>query len=257
MTTALAARPAGEALPATSSAAALSPTVDGNGDGIARPDAGAPEYRRQASTIDTIATPDGGSAGTPLAFDSSVSDADGDHLQVRWDFGDGTTAATAASSHTYSAPGRYQGALTVANESGLTDRRTFTVNVTPGAPTGTTTGPTTGGPPPAPRVRLVLAQLRLSSSRISVKRAANLRLRFSASEAATIRIVPSRRIARHAVVAPALVRPVNAGNDSIALASALRKLRLLKPGRLTLTVTASDARGNHTRPRTLELTLVP
>jgi PKD domain len=236
------------------------PTVDGNGDGTARPDAGALEYRRQAPTIDTIAPPAGGSAGTPLAFNAAVSDADGDHLQVRWDFGDGTAATDTAASHAYAAPGSYQGALTVANESGLSERRTFTVNISPGTPTGTMTGGapggTTGGTPPAPQVRLVLRGLRLSSSRISLKRAANLRLRFGASETATIRILLTRRVGRHTITQHAFEHRVNAGNDSIALASALRKLRLLKPGRLTLTITASDIRGNHTQPRTLELTLV-
>jgi PKD domain len=252
------------------------PTVDGNGDGTAQPDAGALEYRRQAPTIDAIAIPTAGTAGTPVAFDTSVSDADGDQVQVRWDFGDGANAAGPASSHTYAAPGSFQGTLTATDEAGLTARRTFTVNVTPGARTGNTpgaptgntpgaptgntpgapTGTPAGGHPPAPRVRLVLDRLRLSPSRISVRRAGNLRLRFRASGTATIRIVPSRRIARHAVPARALVRRVGAGNESIALASALRTLRLLKPGRLTLTITASDARGDHTRPRTLQLTLV-
>ena len=107
------------------------PTVDGNGDGTAQPDAGALEYRRQAPTIDAIAIPTAGTAGTPVAFDTSVSDADGDQVQVRWDFGDGANAAGPASSHTYAAPGSFQGTLTATDEAGLTARRTFTVNVTP------------------------------------------------------------------------------------------------------------------------------
>ena len=58
------------------------PTVDGNGDGVARPDAGALEYRHLAPTIDTVAAAAaGGIAGTPLAFNVTVSDADGDHVQ--------------------------------------------------------------------------------------------------------------------------------------------------------------------------------
>lgn len=126
------------------------PAVDGNGDGIARPDAGALEYRRQTPSIDTLTTPAAGSAGTTLSFDAAVSDADGDHLQVRWDFGDGTSATGTAASHAYAAPGSYQGTLTATNETGLSTQRTFTITV---AAAPTPVPPATPVPPVPPGTR--------------------------------------------------------------------------------------------------------
>lgn len=232
------------------------PTVDGNGDGVARPDAGALEYRHRAPTIDMVAAPAGGVAGTALAFSAGVSDADGDHVQARWDFGDGTSATTSSATHAYVSPGTYQGAVTATDEAGLTDRRTFTVTIGPAAPTGGNPGGSTGAKPPPRRLTLVLRDLRLSSSRISVKHAGRLRLRFSANESATIRIAAARRIGPRTTGARSIVRHVKAGSGSIALAASLRKLRLLGPGRLTLTVNAVDVTGSRTRARTLRLTLL-
>jgi hypothetical protein len=120
-------------------------TVDGNGDGSPRPDAGALEYRHLPPRIVSISAPAGADAGTPLTFDSAVSDADGDHVQVRWDFGDGTGADTSSATHTYAALGSYQATLTATDEAGLTDRRTFTVMIT-AAPVGATGVPPAGTP---------------------------------------------------------------------------------------------------------------
>ena len=232
------------------------PTVDGNGDGVARPDAGALEYRHLAPTIDMVAAPAGGVAGTALAFSAGVSDADGDHVQARWDFGDGNSATTSSATHAYVSPGTYQGAITATDEAGLTDRRTFTVTVGPAASTGGNPGGSTGAKPPPRRLTLVLRDLRLSSSRISVKHAGRLRLRLSANESATIRIAAARSIGPRTTGARSIVRHVKAGSGSIALAASLRKLRLLRPGRLTLTVNAVDVTGSRTRARTLRLTLL-
>jgi PKD domain-containing protein len=120
------------------------PAIDGKGDGVARPESGALEYRGQEPSIDALTTPAAGSAGGTLAFDTAVSDADGDHLQVRWDFGDGTTATGTTASHAYVAPGSYQGTLTATNETGLSAQRAFTITITP-APLGTPVTPGTPG----------------------------------------------------------------------------------------------------------------
>jgi hypothetical protein len=243
--------------PTTYTDLAGTPAIDGNGDGIVRADAGAFEYRRQVPTVDAINAPAAGVAGAQLPFNAVVSDADGDQVTARWDFGDGTGATGTSAGHVYTAPGTYQGTLTAANESGLTVRRAFTITVSAAAPTpsGTTAGGSPGATPPPPSAP-ALSGLRLSSTRVSVRRAGSLRLRFTANETVTIRILTTRRGAARAVLQRAVVRQVSAGNDSIALASALRKLHLLKPGRLTLTVTANDASGARTNPQALQLTLV-
>ncbi len=70
------------------------PASDGNGDGTVRSDAGALEYRHQPPVITTLDAPPGGNPGVSLAFRGAVADTDGDHVQVRWDFGDGATATS-------------------------------------------------------------------------------------------------------------------------------------------------------------------
>lgn len=71
--------------------------------------------------------------GAPVAFAATVSDPDGDALQYRYDFGDGTpkTAWTAGAdaSHAYAAPGHYRAALQARDSSGVIASRTVTVTV--------------------------------------------------------------------------------------------------------------------------------
>ncbi len=54
-----------------------------------------------------------------VAFDATGStDADGDRLSYRWDFGDGAESDAAATVHRYAGPGIYDGALYVRDSSG-------------------------------------------------------------------------------------------------------------------------------------------
>jgi len=81
-----------------------------------------------------------------------------------------------------------------------------------------------------------------------------LRLSFTASEAATVRIVPQRVVrGRAAKARKPIVRRVGAGRGSVALARALRRAGLLKPGTVRLAVTATDAAGNRSPKRVLLL----
>jgi hypothetical protein len=101
-----------------------------------------------------------------------------------------------------------------------------------------------------------LRGVRLTPSRTHLNAAGRVRLQFSASESATIRIVRSRRQGRRTITTRLIVRHVGAGINSIALAAALRQLHLLKAGRVNLTVSATDASGQRTGGRTLRLTLL-
>jgi hypothetical protein len=234
-----------------------SPAVDGDGDGSVRADSGAFEYRRRAPTIDTANVPSAGTAGVPLAFAATGSDPDGDGVEFAWVFGDGGGATGAKATHAYAAPGTNQVTLLVTDDAGITATRSFTVTIGGGGDVGGgggNEGGGNGGVNAAP----VLSAVRLSTQRVKVKRAAGLRLRFRLSEKATVRIAPRRLRGRRSVaVRGAIVRRAKAGANSIGLARPLRRLRLLRAGRLSLTVTATDAEGNRSKRRVVRLTLRP
>jgi hypothetical protein len=91
---------------------------------------------------------------------------------------------------------------------------------------------------------------------VSVGRARRLALRFALNESATLRIVPRRLVAGRLVAARgAIVRQVKAGSGSVPLAKQLRRLRLLRPGRISFAVTATDAAGNRSQRKAVKLVL--
>ena len=104
-----------------------------------------------------------------------------------------------------------------------------------------------GGAPPRDVAAPVLKKLR-------VVRRPKLRLAFTASEAATLRIVPQRILRGRATKArKPIVRRIGAGRGSVALARALRRAGLLRKGTLRLSVIATDAAGNLSAKRVLRV----
>jgi hypothetical protein len=91
-------------------------------------------------------------------------------------------------------------------------------------------------------------------TKLRVVRKPKLRLAFTASEAATVKIVPQRVVrGRAAKARKPIVRRVGAGRGSVALARALRRTGLLKRGTVRLSVIATDAAGNRSAKRVLKL----
>lgn len=60
--------------------------------------------------------------GSPTAFTASVTD--GSNIVYSWDFGDGTSAQSAAPVHTYAAAGTYVATVTASNSSGVSTAQT-------------------------------------------------------------------------------------------------------------------------------------
>lgn len=79
--------------------------------------------------------------GEQIQFNASASSNGGSNLQYLWNFGDGQTANTVSTSHTYSTAGSYNVQLTITNESGLSDSVSQTVTVAD--PSSQTETPTT------------------------------------------------------------------------------------------------------------------
>ena len=67
--------------------------------------------------------------GQSLYFDASASTDDVGVTSYRWDFGDSSSASTAAASHVYARPGAYTASLTVMDAAGNSATSTFSVTV--------------------------------------------------------------------------------------------------------------------------------
>ncbi|HEX6653689.1 MAG TPA: hypothetical protein VF072_13165 [Thermoleophilaceae bacterium] len=110
--------------------------------------------------------------------------------------------------------------------------------------------PGTGGGNGAPAKDVSAPVLR----KLRIVRRPKLRLAFTASEAATVKIVPQRIVrGRAAKARKPIVRHVSAGRGSVALARALRRAGLLRAGTVRLSVVATDAAGNRSPKRVLRL----
>jgi hypothetical protein len=186
-------------------------------------DAGAFEYRRQAPVIDAAGAPGAGAAGQALAFTATASDADGDAVQLTWDFGDGATGAGGQATHAFAA-GAHTVTLRATDEAGLVTARTFDVAIAAGG------GAAPGGGPAKDVVAPRLSKVRLSGN--------HRRLLFTLSERAKVRVVVRGRT---------IVRTVAAGRRSIRLGNV--RGRVVK-------VTAIDLAGNRSATRALRVKAV-
>jgi chitodextrinase len=91
----------------------------------------------------SVRAPEGGEVGVPLTFTGSASSPRGAIVDSEWDFGDGSNAqGQLVPSHTYSSPGRYQVALTVADQDGTLAQASASVAI---APPGSAASPAAQG----------------------------------------------------------------------------------------------------------------
>jgi hypothetical protein len=74
-------------------------------------------------------TVSGASADLPVTFTASASDPDGTIASYSWNFGDGTTATGATTSHVYGIGGTYSVTLTITDNGGVTSSVTHDVTV--------------------------------------------------------------------------------------------------------------------------------
>lgn len=86
--------------------------------------------------------PYAGSEGSPITFDGSASDPDGDALTLSWSFGDGSTATGSAPSHTYADNGSYTVVLTATDPQGATATSSAIATVANAAPSVQVVPPT-------------------------------------------------------------------------------------------------------------------
>lgn len=97
---------------------------------------GAVGGNRPPSVSQVTASPYPAAPGATVDFAAGANDPDGDSLQYRFDFGDGTAktawSATPASQHAYAQQGHYRATVQVRDPSGVIASRTTTVTVVSG-----------------------------------------------------------------------------------------------------------------------------
>jgi hypothetical protein len=243
--------------------------VDGNGDGVKATDAGALEYLRLPPEIGKLESPATVAVGAPAAFGAGAADADGEAVELHWDFGDGSGAAGGSATHAYPAPGTYTVKLTARDEAGVESSRTATIEVpapasggdTPAphdtttppdtTPPGTTpTGTTPAGDTIAPRI----SSARLTLKRSAVRRGRKARLTIKLSEAAKLRITPVRRTTARAA-GKAKSTQAKAGRSARTIKLGHRHIARLAKRRELVKIVAIDAAGNRSKPKLVRLTI--
>lgn len=204
----------------------------------------------QAPTASFTAAPNPVDRGQAVAFDGSASaDPDGTIVSHEWDFGDGSAATGATSSHSYATAGTYTAKLTVRDGYGVSSATTKAIIVN------------------APFIPPVLSGLAIKPSRfpaaprggsIAQKRKTGATISYSDSQAArttftAYRALPGRRRGRRCVRPTARNRGAKrctryvrvrgsfshvdtVGKNSFRFTGRIRR-RALKPGRYRLRAT--------------------
>ena len=237
------------------------PLTDGDGDGKAVSDAGAHEYRRAAPAIVSL------QAAAPK-FTAKATDADGDAVELAWNFGDGSPLVKGGAVSHVLAPGQHAITLTARDEAGVTTTKTFGVTIAappadapptdpppadappadlpsvpgtdvpgtdvPGtdAPGTVPVAPSGGSGPAADRTAPLVR-----GARVKRRRGRTAKLTLDVTEAATLRITVGRRTR---------TITVNAGRSA-------RVLKALPRRRAKLRIVATDAAGNRSAAKVLKL----
>jgi PKD repeat protein len=89
-----------------------------------------PNHAPQVSPTASVTT---GVAPLNVNFAANATDADGDTLNVTWEFGDGQTAAGASVSHTYMSGGQFTARVTAKDPAGAMASATLNITASPGA----------------------------------------------------------------------------------------------------------------------------
>jgi PKD repeat protein len=139
-----------------------------------------------------------GATLAPLSvkFSAGATDADGDPLSYRWDFGDGTSSTEANPTHAYAAAGTYTAKVTVSDRPCSTTSGSVTVTVSAPAPAQR---PATPQPATAPQgyVAWVKATQRCTTSTTLGRRPARgeraLSFSYRLTAAARVRVTVLRR----------------------------------------------------------------
>jgi hypothetical protein len=204
---------------------------------VGRRDVGAFEYQRQPPAVSATAGPGSLATGAPVTFTASASDPDpGDSpLAYSWQFDDGGTATGPTVTHSFATAGTHSGTVTVTDPAGVAASATASVQVLD------QTSPLVAGFRFRPR-RFHRGR---SLPTLFAALAHRTNIRFSLSEAATIRIRFQRRSrGRYRTVRGSIKMQAESGASRIRFSGRLSRRLQLRPGRYRAVLAAKDAAGN-------------
>jgi hypothetical protein len=235
-------------------------------------------YAATGPALNDVSIPIEGTVGQPLTFSVSPFDVWSISGETSWSFGDGASASGTSVTHTYTATGTYEVTLRSADTLGNVTSTTGKVTIAPAPPT-TTPSPSapTSGPPASEPPTIGAASQSGSTWRESGKAPVGTTFSTSLNEQATMRfsfahhvnggMVGHKCVAQTAkntggkvcsrtVAAGVLSFMGHSGANKTFFQGRVVRSKKLKPGRYTLVITAINATGQRSSPKSLNFTIV-
>ena len=224
-------------------------------------------YDATPPELQNVSVPAGATAGQPVNMSASSRDALS-ATTIRWDFGDGTGATGAGTSHSYAAPGSYTVTSRATDAAGNSDSNTRTVSVGAARGGSDLRSPIVGSLRMASAFRRGSLLPRLTGARRGPRTGTVIRFRVDEPSVTTLsfrRLLRGRRVGRRCRASTRARRHRRRCTRFVAVRRkltfrtqpGLRKIRFqgrltrrirLAPGRYELTVRAVDTAGNRSRP---------
>jgi hypothetical protein len=218
--------------------------------------------------------PSAGHPGDVLAFSAGVSDVWGPVGPIGWTFGDGSTATGPAVSHAFAAPGSFAVTASASDAAGNVGTATGAVavaDVTPptfssvsesrksfrvgSKPTATSGAKKRRRAPVGTTIRYSLSEPAMVSFTIDRQRAGRQVSKVNKRCVAPTRKNRTHKACHRYIKTGILTRTAGQGKNSLAFSGRIGK-KALAVGTYRLTLTAKDAAGNASQPRTLTFTIV-
>ncbi len=241
-------------------------------------------YAATGPTLNDVSIPAEGAAGQPVTFSVSPLDVWSIPGETSWSFGDGASASGTSVTHTYTTAGTYEVTLHSADTLGNVTSTTGKVTIESASattlaltPTPAALTPTPAAPTPTPAVPTIAAADQSASIlRYIGKRPVGITFSVALNEQATVsfsfvqrtigRMVSDRCVAEtsrnagrevceRGSVAGVFSFAGHRGTNRVVFEGRISHSKKLKPGRYTLVITATNAAGQHSSPKSLSFTV--
>jgi PKD repeat protein len=258
---------------------------DGQADAIAVWDSGnatnneiqSVGYVATGPVLNGVSIPDEGTVGQPVTFSVAPLDVWSIPGETNWSFGDGISASGTSVTHTYTAAGTYEVILHSADTLGNVTSTVSKITIAPAVtPASSPSEPSPGAPASEPPAIGVLSQSasvwhERGRSRVgttfsislneqatvgfSFLRHVNGRMAGRQCLAMTTRNA-GRRICSRTVITGAFSFAGHSGMNKVDFQALISHANKLTPGRYTIVITATNATGQRSSPKSLGFTIM-